>query len=277
MAINKMTVSGVDIRYKNVSESDYFSLTDIAKYKAAEFPSEVINAWMRNRGTVEFLGLWEKLYNPDFNSIEFDRIEREAGRGSFMLSPTKWTERVNAIGVVSKQGRYAEAYAHKDIAFKFAAWISVEFELYVIKEFQRLKQEEQKQLAWDVKRELARINYHIQTDAIKENLIIPELTQVQKNYVYADEADLLNVALFGKTAKEWRTENPDAKGNMRDYATVHQLLVLANMESHNAAFIVDGLSQTVRLERLRAIAERELTVLLQQSVSSPLLLGKPKK
>ena len=274
--MKKFEVQGHQIGVTQKNDADYISLTDIAKYKGSEFPSEVINAWMRNRGTVEFLGLWEKLYNPDFNSIEFDRIEREAGRSSFMLSPTKWVESVNAIGIVSKQGRYAEAYAHKDIAFKFASWISVEFELYVIKEFQRLKQEEQKLIAWSAKRELAKINYHIHTDAIKENLILPQLTEKQKSYVYADEADLLNVALFGKTAREWRDENPNEKGNMRDYATVHQLLVLANMESHNAAFITEGLSQAVRLERLRGIAERELKVLLEQATNSPLLLGTKK-
>ncbi|MCL2630815.1 MAG: KilA-N domain-containing protein [Firmicutes bacterium] len=268
MALNKITVSGVDIRYKHQNESDFFSLTDIAKYKGAEFPSEVINAWLRTRGTVEFLGLWERLYNPNFNSIEFDRIEKEAGRSSFMLSPTKWTESVNAVGIVSKQGRYAEAYAHKDIAFKFASWISVEFELYIIKEFQRLKVIEQQAIEWTAKRELSKVNYRIHTDAIKENLIIPELTQTQKSFVYADEADLLNVALFGKTAKEWRATNQEEKGNMRDYATIHQLLVLANMESHNASFIIEGLSQEDRLIKLRGLAERELRVLSSHAINS---------
>jgi hypothetical protein len=190
-----------------------------------------------------------------------------------MLSPTKWIESVKAVGIISKQGRYAETYAHKDIAFKFASWISVEFELYIIKEFQRLKEVEQKALEWTAKRELAKVNYRIHTDAIKENLIIPQLTQGQKSFVYADEADLLNVALFGKTAREWQAANPNNKGNMRDYATIHQLLVLANMESHNAAFITEGLSQEERLVRLRGIAERELKVLSSHATNSALLLG----
>ncbi len=271
---NKVSVEGFDITVKTINSEDYISLTDLAKYRNADYPSETINSWMRSRSTVEFLGLWEALYNPNFNSIEFDRIDKDAGRNGFILTPTRWAESVNAIGIISKQGRYAEALAHKDIAFRFASWLSVRFELYLIKEFQRLKINEQNALEWTAKRELSKLNYHIHTDAIKENLIIPELTEAQKSYVYADEADLLNVALFGETAREWRAKHPAEKGNMRDYATLHQLLVLANMESHNAALITEGLSQPERLVRLRGIAERELKVLLQQATHSPLLLGK---
>jgi hypothetical protein len=205
---NKVSVNGLDIGIKTINSEDYISLTDLAKYREADYPSETINSWMRSRNAVEFLGLWEALHNPNFNSIEFDRIDRDAGRNGFILTPTRWVESVNAIGIIAKQGRYAEALAHKDIAFKFASWLSVKFELYVINEFQRLKEKEQVELEWSAKRELSKLNYHIHTDAIKENLIIPELTQIQKSYVYADEADLLNVALFGKTAREWRAEHP---------------------------------------------------------------------
>jgi hypothetical protein len=222
--------------------------------------------------------LWEALYNPNFNSIEFDRIDREAGRNGFILTPTRWIESVNAIGCVSKQGRYAETLAHKDIAFKFASWLSVKFELYLIKEFQRLKTEEQQQIAWTAKRDLAKVNYPIHTDAIKENLIVPTLTQAQKGYVYADEAELLNVAIFGITSKEWRAEHSEGakRGeNIHDYASVQQLLVLSNMESYNSIMIKDGLSSSKRLERLNEMARQQLQVLLQ--VDNRLLLPKSDK
>ena len=184
----------------------------------------MIGNWLRNRNTIEYLGIWETLYNPDFNPLEFEGFRKEAGLNAFTMSPTKWVESTNAKGIVVKSGRYGGTYAHKDIAFKFASWISVEFELYFIKEFQRLKAEEQKQLGWSAKRELAKINYHIHTDAIKQNLIPAEVTPAQKSFIYADEADMLNVALFGMTAREWREANPGLKGNIRDYATINQLI-----------------------------------------------------
>ncbi|MDR3293136.1 MAG: KilA-N domain-containing protein [Clostridiales bacterium] len=251
---------------------------DLAVAKGFENnPSHVIANWMRTYRAIEYLGLWEMLYNPDFNSLEYERVKTEAPENGFVMTPKRWAETTGAVGIIPSMGKYAEIYAHKDIAFKFASWLSVEFELYIVKEFQRLKAEENKHLEWSAKRELSKLNYHIHTDAIKENLILPKLTPIQKSYVYADEADLLNVALFGETAREWREKHPDEKGNMRDYATLHQLLVLANMESHNAAFITEGLLQVERLERLRGIAERELRVLLQQATNSPLLLGKTDK
>ena len=269
---NKMAVKGIEIAYKKIGDSDFISLTDIARFREAEYPSDVINNWLRNRNTVEFLGVWEKLYNEDFNSLEFEGVDKEAGRNGFVLTPKRWIETVNAIGIRASMGRYAETLAHKDIAFKFASWLSVEFELYIIKEFQRLKENEQKHLAWSAKRELAKINYHIHTDAIKGNLIVPALTEKQKSFVYADEADLLNVALFGKTASEWRSEHPDEKGNIRDFATIHQLLVLANMESYNAQMINDKISQGTRLIKLNEMARQQLKVLLE--VDNKLLLPK---
>lgn len=222
---------------------------------------------MRNRNTVEFLGVWEKLYNHDFNSIEFDRIEKESGRNSFMLTPKRWIDAVNAIGMISKQGRYADTLAHKDIAFKFAGWLSVEFELYIIKEFQRLKQEEHKLLEWSAKRELAKVNYIIHTDAIKEKLIVANLTKEQINYVYATEADMLNVALFGLTAALWNKNNPRKKGNMRDYASIEQLLVLANLESYNAILIEQGLKQKERIILLNQTAKKQIETLTLKQVS----------
>jgi len=272
---NTMTVKGVEISYKKINDDDFISLTDIARFRENEYPSDVIGSWMRSKNTVEFLGLWEKLYNSNFNSLEFEGVDREAGRNGFVLTPRRWIETVNAKGIVSGMGRYAETYAHRDIAFKFASWLSVEFELYIYKEFQRLKQEEQKQLEWSAKRELAKINYHIHTDAIKENLIVPSLTDRQKSFVYADEADLLNVALFGKTALEWRTEHPDEKGNIRDFAGIRQLLVLANMESMNAELIKQGVDMPTRLERLNKMAKGQLKVLLE--VDNKLLLAKADK
>ncbi|MCL2101288.1 MAG: KilA-N domain-containing protein [Fibromonadales bacterium] len=269
---NKMNVQGIEVQYKRINEHDYISLTDIARYRNSAFPSEIIQNWMRNRSTVEFLGLWERLYNSNFNYLEFEVIDKEAGRNAFVLTPKRWIESVNAIGITTKQGRYAETFAHKDIAFKFASWISVEFELYIIKEFQRLKEEEQKTLEWTAKRELAKVNYRIHTDAIKENLIIPKLTQKQISFVYANEADMLNVALFGKTAGEWKAENSDKKGNMRDYASIEQLLVLANLESYNAILIEQKQSQTERIVLLNKTARKQLETLLTARVGQKRLL-----
>ena len=260
----KISVLGTEIAVVQIETSDYISLTDMAKYKNADFPSEIIQNWLRNRSTVEFLGLWERLYNPSFNYLEFEVIDKEAGRNSFVLTPKRWSESVNAIGIITKQGRYAQTFAHKDIAFKFAAWISVEFELYIIKEFQRLKTDENKRhsLEWNLQRTLAKINYKIHTDAIRAEIIPNTITKEQVSFVYADEADLLNVALFGKTAKQWREQNPDLKGNMRDYATLEQLVVLSNMESINALLIRQGLSQSQRLIQLNATAITQMKSLM---------------
>jgi len=209
---------------------------------------------MRNRNTIEFLGIWESLYNPNFKPLEFEGFKKDAGLNAFTMSPLKWIKATDAIGFVVKSGRYGGTFAHKDIAFKFASWISVEFELYIVKEFQRLKEEEQKQLGWSAKRELAKINYRIHTDAIKQNLIPKELTSKETSIIYANEADVLNVALFGITAKQWRDANPDLKGNIRDYATMNQLICLSNLENLNAVFIHENLSQSERLTKLNKIA-----------------------
>lgn len=245
------------------NEDDYISLTDIAKYHNPELPGYVIQNWMRNRSTIEFLGLWEKLNNPQFNCLEFEAIKQAAGSNSFAMTPKKWIGDTGAIGIISKQGRYAATLAHKDIAFEFASWISPEFKLYIIKDYQRLKGDESHRLAleWNVKRILASTNYRIHTDAIKANLIPPDLPKYQQGFVYADEADVLNVALFGKTAKQWRTENPNLKGNMRDYATIEQLLVMTNLEAVNALLLEQGIPQRQRLEQLRNMALRQLETL----------------
>ncbi|MDR2580248.1 MAG: KilA-N domain-containing protein [Fibromonadaceae bacterium] len=272
MIAEKMTVQGIEVQYRQINGNDFISLTDIAKYRNADYPSEIIQNWMRNRSTVEFLGLWERLYNLNFNYLEFEVIDKEAGRNSFVLTPKKWIESINASGMTTKQGRYAETFAHKDIAFKFASWISVEFELYIIKEFQRLKEVEQKALEWTAKRELAKVNYRIHTDAIKENLIAPILTQKQISYVYANEADMLNVALFGKTANEWREKNSGKKGNMRDYANIEQLLVLANLESYNAILIEQGHQQKDRIVLLNRTARKQLETLKNAKIKSSKLL-----
>lgn len=256
----KIIVQDTDITILQINENDYISLTDIAKFKTDDTFIVVCN-WMRNRNTIEYLGIWESLYNPNFKPVEFDRFRKEAGLNAFTMSPKKWIETTNAIGIISKSGRYGGTYAHKDIAFKFASWISVEFELYVAKEFQRLKEEEQKQLGWSVKRELAKLNYHIHTDAIKKNLIPKEITPQQASMIYANEADVLNVALFGVTAKEWCEANPDVKGNIRDYATINQLICLSNMENLNTVFINDNLPQRERLIKLNQIAIQQMSVL----------------
>ncbi len=258
----KINVKQTDVTILTINDNDYISLTDIAKHKSTD-PFIVVCNWMRNRNTIEYLGVWEILYNPDFKPIEFDRFKKEAGLNAFTLSPQKWIDSTNAKGIISKSGRYGGTFAHKDIAFKFAAWISIEFELYFIKEFQRLKEEEQKQLGWSAKRELAKINYHIHTDAVKEHLIPAELTKEQINFVYANEADVLNVALFGKTAKQWRVDNPELKGNIRDYAGINELICLSNMENLNAVFINEGLSQSERLIRLNKIAIQQMQILEQ--------------
>ena len=272
----EVLVKGINVRYNTINEEDYISLTDIAKAKNPDNANQVVANWMRNRVTVEYLGLWEVLNNPDFNPIEFEGFRKEAGLNAFTLSPQQWIDKTNAIGIVSKSGRYGGTYAHRDIAFKFASWISVEFELYLIKEFQRLKFEEQKALEWSAKRELAKVNYRIHTDAIKEN-IVPTLTEEQLKFVYADEADLLNVALFGKTAAQWRKENPTLKGNIRDYATVEQLLVIANMESYNAILIEQNMPQSARLVQLNNMAKSQLRVLRQVDTSYLLNDGKKDK
>ena len=242
------------------NENDYISLTDIAKYKSDD-PTAVIGNWMRNRNTIEFLGIWESLYNPMFKPLEFEVFRKEAGLNAFTLSPQKWTKTTNAIGIVAKSGRYGGTFAHKDIAFKFASWISVEFELYIVKEFQRLKEEEQKQLGWSAKRELSKINYRIHTDAIKRNIIPEEVTPQQASIIYANEADVLNVAMFGMNAKQWREANADKKGNIRDYATINELICLSNMENLNAVFIDQGLPQGERLIKLNQIAIQQMKVL----------------
>lgn len=256
----KIIVKDTSLTVIKLNENDYISLTDIAKYKSDD-PNAVIANWMRNRNTIEYLGIWETLYNPDFKPIEFEGFRRNAGLNAFTLSPQKWITSTNAIGIVSKSGRYGGTFAHKDIAFKFASWISVEFELYVVKEFQRLKEEEQKQLGWSAKRELSKINYHIHTDAIKQNLIPQELSSQQTSIIYASEADVLNIALFGMTAKQWRETNPDLKGNIRDYASINQLICLSNMENINAILINDNVQQNERLIKLNKIAIQQMKVL----------------
>lgn len=255
----------------HINKDDYFSLTDIAKYKNAEAPADVVKNWLRRKDTIEFIGLWEQLNNPNFNVVEFDQFKNEAGHNYFTMSPKKWIDGVNAIGIVSKAGKYnAGTYAHKDIALQFASWISPEINLYIIKEFQRLKSEEQKQIGWTVKRELAKINYRIHTDAIKDNIIIPlEISKEQASFVYASEADVLNVALFGITAKEWREKNPDKKGNIRDYAEISQLVCLSNLENLNAYLIEQNISQQQRLIELNKAAIRQMKVLAQETQKLP--------
>lgn len=250
---------GVDIAVVTTvaKEEDYISLTDMARHKNPIAPKDVVKNWLRLRSTIVFLGLWEELNNPNFKGVEFDSFKSHAGENAFTLSPQQWVKATNAIGIVSKSGRYGGGtYAHKDIAFEFASWLSPEFKLYIIKDYQRLKEDEGHRLAldWNVKRILAKANYRIHTDAIKMNLIPPELPRVQQGYVYADEADVLNVALFGKTAKQWKQENPGTKGNMRDFASIEQLLVLANLENINALLIEQGIPQQERLEKLHATA-----------------------
>ncbi|WP_346432733.1 KilA-N domain-containing protein [Flavobacterium piscisymbiosum] len=254
--LNKMEVNGNSISLLSNLEQDYICITDIARYKDPDHIDDIIKNWLRNRNTIELLGFWEILNNPDFKPVEFDGFKKQAGLNSFTMTAKKWIEATNAIGIVSKSGRYGGTYAHKDIAFEFASWISIEFKLYIIKEFQRLKEDENKtkNLDWNLQRTISKINYKIHTDAIKENLIPLSLTVAQKNFIYADEADTLNVAIFGKTAKQWRTENPDQKGNIRDIASIEQLVVLSNLESINAVLIQQEIQQVDRLMKLNEIA-----------------------
>ena len=249
----------------HINESDYFSLTDIARYKNPLEPKEAVRNWLRRKDTIEYLGLWEQLNNPNFKGVEFDAFKNQAGTNAFTLSPERWIEKTSAIGLTTKRGKYnSGTYAHKDIALQFASWISPEINLYIIKEFQRLKTNEQAQLGWNVKRELSKINYKIHTDAIKEN-IVPTLSEKQANFIYASEADLLNVALFGKTASEWRKENPTLKGNIRDYATMEQLICLSNMENINAYLIEQKKSQSERIIELNRIAIKQMQVLMNNN------------
>lgn len=256
----KIDVQGSEITILTNQEQDYISLTDMVR--DIENGSALIEKWLRNKNSIEFLGIWEEIYNPDFNSPEFEGIKNQAGLNRFILSVKQWVARTNAIGIVAKAGRYGGTYAHKDIAFEFASWISPRFKLYLIKEFQRLKDDEKKQLGWDIRRNLTKINYRIHTDAIKENLIPPHLSKPQIGHIYASEADLLNMALFGKTAAEWRTQSPDKKGNIRDYANVSQLVCLANLETLNALFINEGMAQAERLSRLNQIAIQQMKILI---------------
>ena len=260
-------VQGTAIAILSQQAGDYICLTDIARFKDPLRTDSLIGNWLRNRNTIEFLGIWEQLNNPVFNPIEFDGIRIQAGLNSFILTAKQWIEKTGAIGIVSQAGRYGGTYAHKDIAFEFASWISVEFKLYLIKEFQRLKEDESQRLslAWNLNRTLAKLNYRIHTDAIKEHLIPPTVTAAQAAITYANEADVLNVALFGQTAKQWRETNPKLDGNMRDHATIEQLLVLANLEGMNAEFIRMSLPQGDRLMRLNEIAIRQLQSLLSRS------------
>ena len=255
----KITVQDRDITITSVNEMDYISLTDMVRNM--ENGLALIEKWLRNKNTIEFLGMWEEMYNPSFNSTEFEGIKNEAGLNRFVLSVKQWTEKTNSKGIIAKAGRYGGTYAHKDIAFEFASWVSPQFKLYLLKEFQRLKEQEQMQLGWTAKRELSRINYRIHTDAIKQNLIPAEITPTQVNIIYANEADVLNVAMFGKTAKMWREENPDLKGNIRDYASINELICLSNMENLNAVFIDQGVPQSERLVKLNQIAIQQMRVL----------------
>lgn len=262
---------GIDIGiYTTNFENEFISLTDIAKYRNEDDPRFVIQNWMRNRNTIEFLGVWEELHNPNFNRVQFEAVRSEAGLNRFVMTPTKWITQMDAIGMVSKAGRYGGTYAHSDIAMSFATWISPEFQLYIMKDYRRLKADENSRLSlnWNLNREISKLNYRIHTDAIKENLIPPELTPVQVSYKYASEADMLNVVLFGKTAKQWRDENPEEKGNMRDVATIHQLLILANLESYNAVLINQGKTQEERMKLLRQLVVQQLKTLNTLNVNN---------
>jgi len=267
---------GIEIGiYTTDFENEFISLTDIARYKSDD-PAAVIQNWMRNRDVIEFLGLWETLHNSDFNLLEFEGFKNAAGANAFTMSPQKWIKATNAIGIVSKSGRYGGGtFAHSDIAMEFASWISAEFKLYIVKDYRRLKSDENSRLSlnWNLNRELSKLNYKIHTDAIKDNLIIPELTSAQKSFVYADEADLLNVALFGQTAREWRKNNPGKKGNIRDYTDLHHLLVLANLESYNAILIEQNIEQPKRLELLREMAIKQLRTIMGLDFSSQKILS----
>lgn len=256
---------GVDIGiYTNDFRNEYISLTDIAKYKNSDDPRFVIQNWMRNRNTIEFIGIWEQLHNPSFNRVQFEAVKNEAGSNRFVMAPIKWIDLTNSIGIISKSGRYdGGTFAHSDIAMSFASWVSPEFQLYIMKDYRRLKQDENSRLSlnWNLNREVAKLNYRIYTDAIKTNLIPPKLTKEQINYIYSNEADVLNVALFGMTAKQWRDSNPKLKGNIRDYATLAQLLVLSNMESYNAILIEQNKESSDRLILLHDLAIKQMSIM----------------
>ena len=255
----KITVQNTQITVVTINERDYISLTDMVRN--IENGLALIEKWLRNKNTIEFLGIWEEMYNPNFNSPEFEGIKNAAGLNRFILSVKQWVEKTNSRGIIAKAGRYGGTYAHKDIAFEFATWVSPQFKLYLIQEFERMKSEEQKQLGWTAKRELSKINYRIHTDAIKQNLIPEEVTAAQASIIYAEEADVLNVAMFGQTAKQWREAHPELKGNIRDYASINELICLANMENINAVLIDEGMSQGDRLVRLNQIAINQMRVL----------------
>src|SRR3989344_2084601 len=262
--VNKtIFVKGNEIVLLSKNEEDYISLTDLARYKNPDHPADVIKNWTRSKDTIDFLGLWEKINNSKFKLVEFDQFRNQAGNNSFVLSPQKWIEKTDAVGIISKSGQNGGTFAHKDIAFEFASWISAEFKLYLIKEFQRLKEDEseRKALGWDIKRNLAAINYHIHTDAIKRHLIPEKISMDEKSIIYASEADILNMALFGITAKEWKDKNPKLSGNIRDYADIFQLVCLSNLENLNALFIKEGISKYLRLEKLNSIAIEQMTIL----------------
>lgn len=264
MKNKKLSVQNTDINIKQFNKIDFISLTDIARAKNSDEPKDVVKNWLRSRATIEFLGLWEQINNDNFKGVEFDSFKKNAGLNSFTLSPSKWIESTNAVGIVSKVGRYGGTYAHKDIAFEFASWISAEFKLFLIKEFQRLKEDEisSKSLEWDLSRSLSKINYKIHTDAIKEYIIPKLVDKKSKYFTYANEADVLNIALFGKTAKEWRDENSEKDGNIRDYASVEQLIVLTNLESLNSLLIKQDIAQYDRLVQLNQIAISQIKSLV---------------
>ena len=259
----ELKVDNQIINYVKIADEDYISLTDMLKTKDGEF---FISDWLRNRNTIEFLGIWEEIHNPNFNYGEFAIIKSYAGLNSYKISVKEWVAKTNAIGIISKAGRYGGTYAHKDIAFEFGMWISPKFKLLLIKEFEKLKQLEQKQLGWNAKRELSKINYRIHTDAIKKNLIPLKLTKEQINIVYAEEADVLNMALFGITAKNWKSKNPDKVGNIRDYASIDELICLSNLENLNSVFINDSLNQSERLKRLNSIAISQMKILSEANI-----------
>lgn len=256
--MTKITVKGTEVNIAKVNGEDYICLTDMMRAKDGDF---FITDWLRNRNTLEFIGIWEKVYNPDFNYGEFAIIRNQSGLNSFKISVKEFVSKTHAISLQAKAGRYGGTYAHKDIAFEFAMWISPEFKVYIVKEFQRLKEEEQRLVGWSAKRELSKINYRIHTDAIKHNLIPAEITKTQASIIYANEADVLNVAMFGLTARQWRDANPDLKGNIRDYASINELICLSNMENINAVFIEQGISQSERLIKLNKIAIHQMSVL----------------
>lgn len=266
--MSKINIEGSEISVIAIGNRDYISLTDMVRN--IENGSALIEKWLRNKNTIEFLGIWEDMYNLNFNSPEFEGIKIEAGLNRFILSVKQWVKKTNSIGIVAKAGRYGGTYAHKDIAFEFASWVSPYFKLYLIKEFERLKKEEQEKLGWDIKRNLAKINYKIHTDAIKNNLVPEKLPKEKINFIYASEADILNVALFGMTAKEWREENPKLKGNIRDYADISQLVCLSNLENLNAVFINEGMKQSDRLEKLNFIAIEQMKILSEAETTKKL-------